>query len=60
MKIDWENVKGIDDKKDGGFRSRIIYKDGRIEPRTEKYQDLSRSWQWHRSRARAHEHSKQG
>jgi hypothetical protein len=56
MKIDWESVKGIDDKKDGDFRSRIIYKDGRIEPRTEKYQDLSRGWHWHLRRALTEKH----
>lgn len=52
MSIDWESVKAIDDKRNGEFRSRIFFKDGRIEPRIEKYSDLSRSWHWHRRRAR--------
>jgi len=49
MEIDWENVKGIDDKRGINSRSRVIYKDGTIEPRIERYADLARLW----SRARA-------
>lgn len=48
MKIDWSNVKAIDDKRGLNSRSRIIYKDGTIEPRIERYADLARLW----SRAR--------
>lgn len=44
MKIEWSNVKAIDDKRGLNSRSRIIYKDGTIEPRIERYADLARLW----------------
>ena len=46
--IDWENVKAIDDKRGLNSRSRVIYKDGTIEHRIDRFADLARLW----SRAR--------
>lgn len=52
MLINWENVRGIDDEKKGGFRSKITFKDGSIERRPEKFSSLSLMWDVHRKRAR--------
>ncbi len=47
MSVDWSNVETIDDKRDGHFRSRIIFKDGSTEPRVERLDHLSRLWKRH-------------
>lgn len=51
MKINWDNVRSIDDEKRGNFCSKIVFKDGWVERRTEKLSALSRSWRCHKARS---------